>query len=120
MKKLIIIKAIVMAGSLLLIAMLHSCTKAPQPNVITVNIQGHNVIYNYAYGYEDKIYAINSETTTILNIKARRMYYIQGANVYTDSVVTMNINLSKGYYNGSATTIDGDNINITNIKNEKR
>lgn len=120
MKKLIIIKAIVMAASLFIIAMLHSCTQAPRPNVVEVQVQGVNITYNYAYGYESKIYAINNETTTMLNIGARRMYYIQGASVYTDSVVTMNINLSKGYYNGSAITLNGDKMNIINIKNEKR
>lgn len=108
-----------MAASLFLIAMLHSCTKAPRPNVVEVHVQQTNIVYNYAYGYEGKIYAIEPSTTTIINIEARRFYYIQGANVYTDSITNIEIRLNKGYYNGSFVTTNGDNGNITNIKNEK-
>jgi len=122
MKKLIITKIAIILAVVMAVVILScsSCTKAPQPNVVEVNIQGTSIVYNYAYGYEGKIYAIKDESTTILNIGARRLYYIQGASVYTDTITTMTIGLNKGYYNGSASTLNSDNMNIINIKNEKR
>lgn len=108
-----------MAVSLFIIVMLHSCIKAPHPNVVEVQVQGVNIIYNYAYGYEGKIYAIDGESTTMVNMKARRLYYIQGTNVYTDTVTSQDINLNKDYYNGFFMTANGDKMIVVNIKNRK-
>jgi len=108
-----------MAVSLFIIVMLHSCIKAPHPNVVEVQVQGANIIYNYAYGYEGKIYAIDGESTTMVNMKARRLYYIQGTNVYTDTVTSQDINLNKDYYNGFFMTANGDKMIVVNIKNRK-
>lgn len=121
MKKIILAKIAIILGVIMAIVILSctSCTKKPTPNIVEANIQGVGVVWNYAYGYESKIYAIKDESTLILNLKAKRLYYIQDINVYTDTMVKMEMQLMKGYYNGFVSGSNGDNIKVINIKNEK-
>lgn len=111
-----IILAVVMA---IVVLSCTSCTKTNRLNIVNASVQGVNITYNDNYGYESKIYAINNTSTTLINIKARRLYYIQGTNVYTDTIISQDIHLSNGYYNGLFITANGDKINIINVKNEK-
>ena len=71
-----------------------SCTKKEcGPSYVNVSVPelNININYDYYYKYDNKIYAINDTSTTIVNVEARRMYYVYNnyASVYTDSLIDM-------------------------------